>query len=261
MIKSEGRLVHGDVAPLLWRRRALGESSMLCTVFNNSICCHGESIKKCSLWKESKIKNDLFMSLFQSASAIRRARTPGSAVCPVLSATHPHAAYLIVTGLYPETQGWLTMVDWQVCRVSLSSSWLHHALFLGEGLHPPRHPALAHRCFKFFFFIFVGFFSFLFFSMLNNVASVFAFDSSPCKPQQNAGTLLVKSLRPSGRINTSACFILLSIFLKFFPPQHITTLLGSSGLYSPLYRVFKCFISEEICVLFLMAFCNFGACF
>lgn len=29
---------------------------MLCTVFNNSICCHGELIKKCSLWKESKIK-------------------------------------------------------------------------------------------------------------------------------------------------------------------------------------------------------------
>lgn len=29
---------------------------MLCTVFNNSICCHGELIKKCSLWRESKIK-------------------------------------------------------------------------------------------------------------------------------------------------------------------------------------------------------------
>lgn len=51
------------------------------------------------------------MSLLSSASAIRQAYTLDSAVCPVLSPTHPHAAYLIVTGLYPETRGLLTMVD------------------------------------------------------------------------------------------------------------------------------------------------------
>lgn len=57
------------------------------------------------------------MSLLRSA--MRQAYTLDSAVCPVLSPTHPHAAYLIVTGLYPETQGWLTMVDSQVCRATL----------------------------------------------------------------------------------------------------------------------------------------------
>lgn len=70
------------------------------------------------------------MSLLSSASAIRQAYTPDSAVCPVLSPTHPHAAYLSVTGLYPEAWGWRTMVDWQVRSATFSSSWWHCALFV-----------------------------------------------------------------------------------------------------------------------------------
>lgn len=38
--KTKWRLVFKEITSLLWWRHALGEYSMLCTVFNNSICCH-----------------------------------------------------------------------------------------------------------------------------------------------------------------------------------------------------------------------------
>lgn len=175
MIKSEGRLLYGDVTSLLWQRRALGESSMLCTVFNNSFVVMESWWRNCSLWKESKIKWLIYEPALL-CSAICQAYTLDSAVCPVLSPTHPHAAYLIVTGLYPETQSWLTMVDWQLCRATFSSSWWHCAPFLRDSLHPPRQQALAHRGF-----------------ILSawKCLKCFAFDLSPCKPQQ---TTLVKWL-------------------------------------------------------------------
>lgn len=39
---------------------------------------------------------------------------------------HPHTLMLclIVTGLYPEKEEWITMVDWQVYSIFPSSSWL-----------------------------------------------------------------------------------------------------------------------------------------
>lgn len=82
---------------------------------------------------------------------MRQAYTLDSAVCPVLSPTHPHAAYLIVTGLYPETQGRLTMVDSQVCRATLCSSILVTLCsFFRDGFHPPLAAGFGSRgfCFK-----------------------------------------------------------------------------------------------------------------
>lgn len=51
---------------------------------------------------------------------------------------HPHTLMLclFVTGLYPEKEEWLTIVDWQyiVYSVLPSSSWLKHVILLHDSL-------------------------------------------------------------------------------------------------------------------------------
>lgn len=87
---------------------------MLCTVFNNSICCHGELIKKCSLWKESKIKWLIYEPVPLCLCHLSSLNAWLSCLSCFITHT-PSCCVLIVTGLYPETQDRLTMVDWQVC--------------------------------------------------------------------------------------------------------------------------------------------------
>lgn len=111
---------------LLWWRRALGGRSTVCCVQYLTIpfvLMHSWNV--CSLWKKEKgkkkkkkkcgeNKNDLFMSLLGAVSPICQVGPRLSCPACFISRTHPRASHLIVTGLYPEREEWLTMVDWQV---------------------------------------------------------------------------------------------------------------------------------------------------
>lgn len=119
---------------------------MLCTVFNNSICCHGELIKKCSLWKESKIKwliyESVLLCLCHPSSLNAWLSCLSCFITHTPSCCVPYCDWPLSRDTRPTHNGWLTGVQ--------ASSWLHGALFLCDGLHPPTP---AHRL-LFFFFLF-----------------------------------------------------------------------------------------------------------
>lgn len=162
---------------LLWWRRALGGRSTVCCVQYLTIpfvLMHSWNV--CSLWRRERErentqnevqrnKNDLFMSLrgcrFSNVSGRAVARLPGLFYQPH---THPRTAHLIVTGLYPERQEWLTMADWQVYS-SVAFLFLVLTRSPSPRLMTARLGRASQRCAY-------SFFLFFFLKALNNVASV-----------------------------------------------------------------------------------------